>query len=96
MKRHVMLAVLATVLAAGIAGCGKKEIEELRGKVAGLEKELADSRLRLETKDRELLDAQNALKAKEEEGNRLRVERDKCKQDLAALKKKTPTKTKKR
>lgn len=96
MKRYLAWAVLAAVLAAGSAGCGKKEIEELKGKVAGLERELADSRARLDAKDKELADAQAALAAKEEDLNKVRVERDKCKQELAALKKKTAAPTTKK
>jgi chromosome segregation ATPase len=96
MKRYLAWAVLAAILAVGTAGCGKKEIEELKGKVAGLERELADSRARLDAKDKELADAQAAVTVKEEDLNKVRVERDKCKQELAALKKKTSATTTKK
>jgi chromosome segregation ATPase len=96
MKRYLAWAVLAAILAVGTAGCGKKEIEELKGKVAGLERELADSRVRLDAKDKELADAQAAVTVKEEDLNKVRVERDKCKQELAALKKKTSATTTKK
>lgn len=95
MKRQWILAVVMTALAAGAAGCGKKEIEELKVRVAKLEQELADSRTQLDNKDKELAAAQTQVQSKEEETNKVRVERDKCKQELAALKKKTTT-TKKR
>jgi Tfp pilus assembly protein FimV len=95
MKRQLLIAVVMTALAAGVAGCGKREIEELKGKVAKLERELVDSRTQLDAKDKDLAAAQAAVQSKEEETNKVRVERDKCKQDLAALKKKTaPTKKK--
>jgi septal ring factor EnvC (AmiA/AmiB activator) len=89
MKRHLMWVFLTALMAGGLAGCGKQEIEALKGKVATLERELADSGARLDAKDKELAGVQDLVKAKEEELNKLRVERDKCKQELAAAKKKT-------
>lgn len=95
MKRYVLWAVLAAVLAAGPVGCGKKEIEELNAKVTQMQKDLAVAKEDLAEKSKEAEEA--GAKAKQMQATvdaqaadivKIKAERDKLKRDLAALKKK--------
>jgi septal ring factor EnvC (AmiA/AmiB activator) len=95
MQRYMLAALAAVFLLAGPVGCGKKEIEELKGKVAGLEKELADTKDRLAARDKDMEDAtaklqesQHQVKALTDQLVKVKVERDKYKKELAAAKKK--------
>ena len=95
MKRYVLWAVLAAVLAVGPVGCGKKEIEELTTKVTQLQKELAVAQedLAAKTKEADELRAktgqlQATADARAAELAKVKAERDKLKRDVAALKKK--------
>jgi outer membrane murein-binding lipoprotein Lpp len=85
----------ATIALAGLTGCGKKEIEQLRTQTASLEAQLTDARAQLEAVRKELEDAHTKDQqdqAKEEaltnELVKVKVERDKLKQELAALRRK--------
>jgi septal ring factor EnvC (AmiA/AmiB activator) len=53
MKRYVLWAVLAVILAAGPVGCGKKEIEALNTKVTELQKNVSDAKDQLAEKTKE-------------------------------------------
>jgi septal ring factor EnvC (AmiA/AmiB activator) len=95
MKRYVLWAVLAAVLAAGPVGCGKKEIEELNVKVTQLQKDLAAVTEDLAEKSKEAEEAgtkarqlQATVDAQAAELVKVKAERDRLKRDLAALKKK--------
>jgi septal ring factor EnvC (AmiA/AmiB activator) len=83
--------VLALLLV-GPAGCGKKEIEELRARTAVMEKDLTDARARLADKDREIEELRATSEARigdlTKQLNKAKVERDKLRQELNALKKK--------
>jgi len=92
--QSLLWAVLATLVLAGPVGCGRKEVDELKGKVAGLEQELAATNTKLAETTQELDEARaNAEKSDTKEEalveqlNKVRVERDKLKQELTALKK---------
>lgn len=95
MKRYVLWAVLAAVLAAGPVGCGKKEIEELNAKVVQLQKDLTVVTEDLAEKSKEAEEAgakakqlQATVDAQAAELVKIKAERDRLKRDLAALKKK--------
>jgi septal ring factor EnvC (AmiA/AmiB activator) len=95
MKRYVLWAVLAAVLAAGPVGCGKKEIEELNAKAAQLQKDLATVTEDLAEKSKEAEETgakvkqlQATVDAQAAELVKVKAERDRLKRDLAALKKK--------
>lgn len=95
MKRYVLWAVLAAVLAAGPVGCGKKEIEELNAKVAQLQQDLtavtedlAEKSKAAEEADAKAKQLQATVDAQAAELVKIRTERDRLKRDLAALKKK--------
>ena len=92
--QSLLWAVLAAVVLAGPVGCGRKQIDELKGKVASLEQELAATKTKLAETTQELEEARASAEksdTKEEalvdQLNRVRVERDKLKQELTALKK---------
>lgn len=91
-KRYVFGILTVALLLAGPVGCGKKELEELRVKSAQLEKDLASANARLADKDKEVEDARAAsdaqVKSLTEQLTKTKVERDKLKQELAALKRK--------
>lgn len=91
-RTYIGVALLAVAL---LAGCGRQEIEELRGKVAGLERELAQARTQAEAGTQQLTELQAKLAQQKTENEQLtaelvkvKVQRDKLKQELAALKKK--------
>lgn len=95
MKRYVLWAVLAAVLAAGPVGCGKKEIEELNAKLVQLQKDLTVVTEDLAEKSKEAEEAgakakqlQATVDAQAAELVKIKAERDRLKRDLAALKKK--------
>jgi septal ring factor EnvC (AmiA/AmiB activator) len=95
MKRYVLWAVLAAVLAAGPVGCGKKEIEELNAKVAQLQQDLAavtedlaEKSKAAEEADAKAKQLQATVDAQAAELVKIQTERDRLKRDLAALKKK--------
>lgn len=95
MRRYVLWAVLAAVLAAGPVGCGKKEIEELTAKVGQLQKELDLTKADLAEKSRQAEESatkagqlQAKVDAQASDITKLKAERDKLKRELAALKKK--------
>ena len=95
MKRYVLWAVLAAVLAAGPVGCGKKEIEELNAKLVQLQKDLTVVTEDLAEKSKEAEEAgakakqlQATVDAQAAELVKVKAERDRLKRDLSALKKK--------
>jgi septal ring factor EnvC (AmiA/AmiB activator) len=95
MKRYVLWAVLAAVLAAGPVGCGKKEIEELNARVAQLQQDLAavtedlsEKSKAAEEADAKAKQLQATVDAQAAELVKIQTERDRLKRDLAALKKK--------
>jgi septal ring factor EnvC (AmiA/AmiB activator) len=95
MKRYVLWAVLAAVLAAGPVGCGKKEIEELNARVAQLQQDLAAVTEDLAEKSKAVEEAgakarqlQATVDAQAAELVKIQAERDRLERDLAALKKK--------
>ena len=95
MRRYVLWAVLAAVLAAGPVGCGKKEIEELTTKVGQLQKEMDLTKADLAEKSRQAEESATKASQLQAKGDaqasdisKLRAERDKLKRELSALKKK--------
>ena len=94
--------VIAIFLALSLAGCGAKEKEELRQKVAGLEQELVRANSELAEKDaalselraasgtstQKLKDAETTIEKQAAKLVRVQVERDKLKAEVAQLKKK--------
>jgi uncharacterized protein (DUF3084 family) len=94
-KRVLGAALTAIFLLGGPIGCGKTEIEQWRSKATALETELAATKIQLEDARKELDEAH----AKDQQGTakeealtnelvKVKVERDKLKQELAALKRK--------
>jgi uncharacterized protein HemX len=92
--RRIMVVALAAVLALGLAGCGGKEKEELRQKVANLEQQLAKATSQVAEKDAAMASMETSLKQAQDEVAKVKVERDKLKAEVAQLKKKTSTKKK--
>ena len=95
MKRYVLWAVLAAVLAAGPVGCGKKEIGDLNARVAQLQQDLAAVTEDLAEKSKAVEEAgakarqlQATVDAQAAELVKIQAERDRLERDLAALKKK--------
>ena len=95
MKRYVLWAILAAFLAAGAVGCGKKEIEALNTRVTELQKEVADAKNQLaeKTKETDGLRAkadqlQATVDAQAAEIVKIKAERDKLVNEVAALRKK--------
>jgi chromosome segregation ATPase len=93
-RKYLLWAVLATIVLAGPIGCGKKEIDELKIQVASLEKELADTKAKLADADKETQEVRSKgeqgqanVEAQTAELVKVKVERDRLKQELAALKK---------
>lgn len=93
--QSLLWAVLAAVtLVAGPVGCGKQEIDALRGKVMQLESELADTQGKLADAEQALEEARVQAEKSDtkeealvEQLTKIRVERDTLKQEIAALKK---------
>src|ERR1043166_1258860 len=93
-RTWLLWVLLATIVVAGPIGCSKKEIDELKTRVASLEKELADTQAKLADADSASGDSRTKVEqwqTKEDvlaaEVTRVRVERDRCKQELSSLKK---------
>jgi septal ring factor EnvC (AmiA/AmiB activator) len=100
-------AVIAIFLALSLAGCGAKEREELKQKVAGLEQQLVKAHSDLAEKEALLTEVRTASdagaqKLKEAQATieqqaaklvRVQVERDKLRAEVAQLKKKKKRKT---
>jgi uncharacterized protein HemX len=94
--RRITVVALAAVLALGLAGCGGKEKEELRQKVANLEQQLAKATSQVAEKEAAMASMETSLKQAQDEVAKCKVERDKLKAEVAQLKKKTGTTTKKK
>jgi septal ring factor EnvC (AmiA/AmiB activator) len=93
--RRITLVALAAVLVLGLAGCGGKEKEELRQKVANLEQQLAKATSQVAEREAAMASMDTSLKQAQDETAKCKVERDKLKADIAQLnKKKTATKKK--
>lgn len=102
MKRQILVAVTVAFLAAGLAGCGAKEREELQMKMATLEQQLVKANSELAEKDaaanglrnvadtaeRRLKEAQSTIEAQASKLAKIEVERDKLKAEITQLKKK--------
>ncbi len=90
-RKYLTCALLAMFVLAGPIGCGKKEVDELKTKVENLEKELADTNAKLLEADKQAQAAKAAaesdLKTCTDELVKVKVDRDRCRQDLKALKK---------
>jgi septal ring factor EnvC (AmiA/AmiB activator) len=67
MKHYAWLMILAVALVAGPVGCGKKEVDELKTRAAGLEKELAETKGKLADRDKEV--AELKTKAEQNQAN---------------------------
>jgi septal ring factor EnvC (AmiA/AmiB activator) len=63
MKHYAWWMILAVALVAGPVGCGKKEVDELKTRAVGLEKELAETKGKLADRDKEVTE----LKTKAEQ-----------------------------
>jgi septal ring factor EnvC (AmiA/AmiB activator) len=94
MKRYVLGAVLAAFLLVGAVGCGKKEVDELKGKVVQMEKDLAETRGQLVEKDKELTDTRAKLASTQAELEsqtaqlvKIKKENQICKKDLTSCRK---------
>lgn len=89
-RNWLLWVLLATIVAAGPIGCSKKEVDDLKTKVAALEKELGETKTKLEEAD-DIRTKVEQCQTKEDvlaaEVTRVRVERDRCKQELSSLKK---------
>ncbi len=92
--KSLLWAMLTMMVLAGPIGCGKKEIDELKTRLASAEKELTDSRAKLAEAEKQAAEARAEseqaladLKARNTDLAKVRVERDKYKQELTALKK---------
>lgn len=90
-REFIGIATLALLL---LAGCGKQPAEDLRGKVAGLEQELAGTRAELQGASVETAELRTKLREQQATIDGLtmdlvqvKVQRDKLKQEVAALKK---------
>jgi len=92
--RRITVVALAAVLALGLAGCGGKEKEELRQKVANLEQQLAKATSQVAEREAAMASMETSLKQAQDEVAKVKVERDKLKADVAQLKKKSATKKK--
>ncbi len=95
MKRYVLWAVMAVILAAGPVGCGKKEIEALNTKVAELQKNVSDTKDQLTDKTKEADDLrtkvsqlQATVDAQAADLVKVKAERDKLNHEVALLKRK--------
>ncbi len=93
-RKWLLWVMLGAIVLAGPIGCGKKEIDELKTKVTMLEKDLADAKAKLAETDKEIQEARS--KGDQGQANvevltaelvKVKVERDKLKQEVAALKK---------
>jgi septal ring factor EnvC (AmiA/AmiB activator) len=94
--RYKCAAILVWPILSAPLGCGNQDAQQLQSKVTELERELASMKTQLEEKGR--LVAELRVKQEQSEANaddlttalvRVKVERDKLKQELMALRKKT-------
>ena len=63
MKRYIATAVMAVVLVTGLTGCGMKERDELRAKVATMEQETSKMKNEMAAKDATIADLRSQLEA---------------------------------
>ena len=100
MGRRIVVTLIAVVLATGLAGCGGKEREELKQKVAsleqkaaGLEQQVAGANSQLAEKTAAMASMEQSIKQAHEDAAKCMSDRDMLK---AALSKKKGTATKKK
>lgn len=91
MQRQTLIGVALLVL---LSACGKQEVEELRAKVAGLERELIEARAQLQLTHQHTTDLRTTVEQQQATLDKLtadlvqvKVQRDKLRQELTALKK---------
>ena len=63
MKRFIATAVMAVVLTTGLTGCGMKERDELKAKVATMEQESSKMKTEMASKDATVADLRSQLEA---------------------------------
>ncbi len=63
MKRYIATAVMAVVLTTGLTGCGMKERDELKAKVATMEQESSKMKNEMASKDATVADLRSQLEA---------------------------------
>ncbi len=63
MKRYIATAVMAVVLTTGLTGCGVKERDELKAKVATMETEVSKMKNEMASKDASVADLRSQLEA---------------------------------
>ena len=63
MKRYIATAVMAVVLVTGLTGCGMKERDELRAKVATMEQDTSKMKNEMAAKDATIADLRSQLEA---------------------------------
>ncbi len=63
MKRYVAATLMAVVVSTGLAGCGAKEREELKAKVAAMEQEVSKAKNEASSKDATIADLRAQLEA---------------------------------
>jgi peptidoglycan hydrolase CwlO-like protein len=63
MKRYVAAAVVAVIVSTGLVGCGAKEREELKAKVATMEQEATQLKNDSASKDATIADLRSQLEA---------------------------------
>lgn len=77
MKRYVATAIMAVVLVTGLTGCGMKERDELKAKVATMEQETSKMKNEMSSKDATIADLRSQL---EVASNGARAAQDKAAQ----------------
>jgi outer membrane murein-binding lipoprotein Lpp len=92
MGRRIAVMLIAVVLAVGLAGCGAKEREELKQKVASLEQQLASANSQLAEKTAAMTSMEESLKQAHEEAAKCLNERDLLKAELSKKKSVAPKK----
>ena len=63
MKRYIATVVMAVVLATGLTGCGTKERDELKARVATMEQESSKMKNEMASKDATIADLRSQLEA---------------------------------
>lgn len=93
MKRYIATAVMAVVLVTGLTGCGMKERDELKAKVATMEQEASKMKNEMSSKDATIADlrsqleaANNNARAAQDKVAQLEGEVSKMKADMSAKK----------
>lgn len=61
MKRYIATAVMAVVLTTGLAGCGTKERDALKAKVATMEQDVSKMKNEMAAKDATIADLRSQL-----------------------------------